>query len=131
MSKAIVREVKILAADWQEDEGTEDESKTEQFIWLQIQDIKTSKISNYRLTEEHIQKLLLQAKVISCPHCKTSLTQEQVNQIANLSRNVESLSSKDMIDFSIRLKNRDTPVFLEYDPEQEITFDMIKNEERI
>ena len=131
MAKSVVREVKILDAVLKEDEGTEDEPTIVQFIWLQIQDIQTSKISSYQLTEQHIQQLLLQAKVIACPHCQKSLTLEQVNDIANLSRNVESLSSKDMIDFSIRLKNRDTPVFLEYDPEQEITFDMIKNEEGI
>lgn len=131
MAKSVVREVKILDAVLKEDEGTEDEPTIVQFIWLQIQDIQTSKITSYQLTEQHIQQLLLQAKVIACPHCQKSLTLEQVNDIANLSRNVESLSSKDMIDFSIRLKNRDKPVFLEYDPEQEITFDMIKNEEGI
>ena len=131
MAKSVVREVKILDAVLKEDEGTEDDPTVVQYIWLQIQDIQTSKISSYQLTEQHIQQLLLQAKVIACPHCQKSLTLEQVNDIANLSRNVESLSSKDMIDFSIRLKNRDKPVFLEYDPEQEITFDMIKNEEGI
>jgi hypothetical protein len=131
MAKSVVREVKILDAVLKEDEGTEDEPTIVQYIWLQIQDIQTSKISSYQLTEQHIQQLLLQAKVIACPHCQKSLTLEQVNDIANLSRNVESLSSKDMIDFSIRLKNRDKPVFLEYDPEQEITFDIIKNEEGI
>ena len=43
MAKAVVREVKILDAVLKEDEGTEDEPKIEQYIWLQLLDVKSEK----------------------------------------------------------------------------------------
>ena len=44
MGKAIVREVKILDAVLKEDEGTEDEPRVVQYIWLQLQDVKTDRV---------------------------------------------------------------------------------------
>lgn len=42
-NKAVAREVKILDAVLKEDEGTEDEPTAVQYIWLQLQDVKTER----------------------------------------------------------------------------------------
>ena len=41
MGKPVVREVKILDAVLKEEDGTEDEPKVVQYIWLQLQDVKS------------------------------------------------------------------------------------------
>ena len=57
MAKAVVREVKILDAVLKEDEGTEDEPKIEQYIWLQLLDVKSEKSFTTSLSLEDIKEL--------------------------------------------------------------------------
>ena len=57
MAKPVVREVKILDAVLKEDEGTEDEPKSEQYIWLQLLDIKAEKTFTTSLSLEDIKEL--------------------------------------------------------------------------
>jgi hypothetical protein len=105
MSKAVVREVKILDAVLKEDEGTEDEPKSEQFIWLQLLDVKSERT----LT--------------------TSLSLDDIKELTGMSRYLEG---RELINFTVNLKSRETPLFMVFNPDdEEITADMIKNEEGI
>ena len=57
MAKSVVREVKILDAVLKEDEGTEDEPTIVQFIWLQLQDVKSERVYTAVLSLEDIKDL--------------------------------------------------------------------------
>jgi hypothetical protein len=105
MAKSVVREVKILDAVLKEDEGTEDEPRIVQFIWLQLQDVKSERVYTAVLSLEDIK---------------------------DLTKMDRYLEGRELINFSIALKNREHPLSLIFNPEdQEITADMIKNEEGI
>ena len=105
MAKSVVREVKILDAVLKEDEGTEDEPTIVQFIWLQLQDVKSERVYTAVLSLEDIK---------------------------DLTKMDRYLEGRELINFTIELKNREHPLSLIFNPEdQEITADMIKNEEGI
>ena len=105
MAKAVVREVKILDAVLKEDEGTEDDPRSEQFIWLQLLDVKSERT----LT--------------------TSLSLDDIKELTGMSRYMEG---RELINFTVNLKSRESNLFMVFNPEdQEITADMIKNEEGI
>ena len=105
MAKATVREVKILDAVLKEDEGTEDEPTIVQFIWLQLQDVKSERVYTAVLSLEDIK---------------------------DLTKMDRYLEGRELINFTIALKNREHPLSLIFNPEaEEITADMIKNEEGI
>ena len=105
MAKSVVREVKILDAVLKEDEGTEDEPTIVQFIWLQLQDVKSERVY---------------AAVLSL---------EDIKDLTQMDRYLEG---RELINFTIALKNREQPLSLIFNPEaEEITADMIKNEEGI
>jgi hypothetical protein len=105
MANPTVREVKILDAVLKEDEGTEDEPTIVQYIWLQLQDVKTERVYT------------------------AVLSLDDIKEITKMNRYLEG---RELINFSIALKNREHPLSLIFNPEdQEITIDMIKNEEGI
>jgi len=105
MAKSVVREVKILDAVLKEDEGTEDEPTIVQFIWLQLQDVKSERVYTAVLSLEDIRELTKMDRF---------------------------LEGRELINFTIALKNREHPLSLIFNPEaEEITADMIKNEEGI
>jgi len=105
MAKSVVREVKILDAVLKEDDGTEDEPSIVQFIWLQLQDVKSERVY---------------AAVLSL---------EDIKDLTQMDRYLEG---RELINFTIALKNREHPLSLIFNPEaEEITADMIKNEEGI
>lgn len=105
MGKAIAREVKILDAVLKEDEGTEDEPKVVQYIWLQLQDIKSERIIT------------------------SILSLDDIKDITGMNRYLEG---RELINFTIALKSRETPLVLVFNPDdEEITADMIKKEEDI
>ena len=105
MAKPVVREVKILDAVLKEDEGTEDEPKIEQYIWLQLLDVKSEKSFT------------------------TSLSLEDIKELTGMSRYLEG---RELVNFTVNLKSRETPLFMVFNPDdEEITAEMIKNEEGI
>ena len=105
MAKSVVREVKILDAVLKEDEGTEDEPTIVQFIWLQLQDVKSERVYTAVLSLEDIRELTKMERF---------------------------LEGRELINFTIALKNREHPLSLIFNPDaEEITADMIKNEEGI
>jgi len=105
MAKSVVREVKILDAVLKEDEGSEDEPTIVQYIWLQLKDVKTERIYT------------------------AVLSLDDIKEITKMNRYLEG---RELINFSIELKNREYPLSLIFNPDdQEITADMIKNEEGI
>jgi len=105
MAKSVVREVKILDAVLKEDEGTEDEPTIVQFIWLQLQDVKSERVYTAVLSLEDIR---------------------------DLTKMDRFLEGRELINFTIALKNREHPLSLIFNPDaEEITADMIKNEEGI
>jgi hypothetical protein len=105
MAKSVVREVKILDAVLKEDEGTEDEPTIVQFIWLQLQDVKSERVYT------------------------AVLSLEDIKDLTQMDRYLEG---RELINFTIALKNREHPLSLIFNPEaEEITADMIKNEEGI
>jgi hypothetical protein len=105
MAKSVVREVKILDAVLKEDEGTEDEPTIVQFIWLQLQDVKSERVYTAVLS---------------------------LDDIKDLTKMDRYLEGRELINFSIALKNREHPLSLIFNPDdEEITADMIKNEEGI
>jgi len=105
MAKSVVREVKILDAVLKEDEGTEDEPTIVQFIWLQLQDVKSERVYTAVLSLEDIK---------------------------DLTKMDRFLEGRELINFTIALKNREHPLSLIFNPDaEEITADMIKNEEGI
>ena len=88
-----------------EDEGTEDEPTIVQFIWLQLQDVKSERVYTAVLSLEDIK---------------------------DLTKMDRYLEGRELINFTIALKNREHPLSLIFNPEaEEITADMIKNEEGI
>ncbi len=102
-TKPIAREVKILDAVLKEDEGTEDEPAAVQYIWLQLQDVKTSRIYT------------------------SVLSLDDIKDITGMNR---YLAGRELINFTINLRNRENPLTLVFNPDNdEITADMIKNEE--
>ena len=103
--KPIAREVKILDAVLKEDEGTEEEPTAVQYIWLQLQDVKSERVF------------------------AASLSLDDIREITGMNRYLEG---RELINFTINLKNRETPLMLVFNPnDDEITADMIKNEEGI
>ena len=105
MAKSVVREVKILDAVLKEDDGTEDEPSIVQFIWLQLQVVKSERVYTAVLS---------------------------LVDIKDLTKMDRYLEGRELINFSIALKNREHPLSLIFNPEdEEITADMIKNEEGI
>ena len=105
MAKSVVREVKILDAVLKEDDGTEDEPTIVQFIWLQLQDVKSERVYTAVLS---------------------------LDDIKDLTKMDRYLEGRELINFSIALKNREHPLSLIFNPDdEEITADMIKNEEGI
>lgn len=105
MAKSVVREVKILDAVLKEDEGTDDYPKIVQFIWLQLQDVNSERIYN------------------------AALSLEDIKDLTKMDRYLEG---RELINFTIELKNREHPLSLIFNPEaEEITAEMIKNEEGI
>jgi hypothetical protein len=105
MAKSVVREVKILDAVLKEDDGTEDEPSIVQFIWLQLQDVKSERVYTAVLS---------------------------LDDIKDLTKMDRYLEGRELINFSIALKNREHPLSLIFNPEdEEITADMIRNEEGI
>lgn len=102
-NKPIAREVKILDAVVKEDEGTEDEPTALQYIWLQLQDVKTSRIYT------------------------SVLSLDDIKDITGMNR---YLAGRELINFTINLRNRETPLTLVFNPDNdEITAETIKNEE--
>ena len=105
MAKSVVREVKILDAVLKEDDGTEDEPSIVQFIRLRLQDVRTERVYTAVLS---------------------------LDDIKDLTKMDRYLEGRELINFSIALKNREHPLSLIFNPEdEEITADMIKNEEGI
>ena len=105
MAKSVFREVKILDAVLKEDEGTEDEPTIIQYIWLQLQDLKSERVYN------------------------AVLTLDDIKELTNMDRYLEG---RELINFTIALKSREHPLSLVFNPDEgEITADMIKNEEGI
>ena len=105
MAKSVVREVKILDAVLKEDEGTDDEPAIVQFIWLQLQDVKSERVYT------------------------AVLSLDDIKELTKMDRYLEG---RELINFSIALKNREHPLSLIFNPDdEEITADMIKNEEGI
>ena len=105
MAKSVVREVKILDAVLKEDDGTEDEPSIVQFIWLQLQDVKSERVYT------------------------AVLSLDDIKELTKMDRYLEG---RELINFSIALKNREHPLSLIFNPDdEEITADMIKNEEGI
>jgi hypothetical protein len=105
MAKSVVREVKILDAVLKEDEGTEDEPTIVQYIWLQLQDLKSERVYS------------------------AVLSLDDIKDLTGMNRYLEG---RELINFTIALKNREDPLSLVFNPEnEEITADMIKNEEGI
>ena len=105
MAKSVVREVKILDAVLKEDEGTEDEPTIVQFIWLQLQDVKSERVYTAVLS---------------------------LDDIKDLTKMDRYLEGRELINFTIALKNREHPLSLIFNPDdEEITAEMIKNEEGI
>ena len=105
MGKPVIREVKILDAVLKEEEGTEDEPKVVQYIWLQLQDVKSDVI----LT--------------------STLSLDDIKELTGMDR---YLAGRELINFTIALKSREAPLSLIFNPDdREITADMIKNEEGI
>ena len=105
MAKSVVREVKILDAVLKEDEGTEDEPTIVQFIWLQLQDVKSERVYT------------------------AVLSLDDIKELTKMDRYLEG---RELINFSIALKNREHPLSLIFNQDdEEITADMIKNEEGI
>jgi hypothetical protein len=105
MAKSVVREVKILDAVLKEDDGTEDEPTIVQFIWLQLQDVKSERVYTAVLS---------------------------LDDIKDLTKMDRYLEGRELINFSIALKNREHPLSLIFNPDdEEITADMIMNEEGI
>jgi len=105
MGKPVIREVKILDAVLKEEEGTEDEPKIVQYIWLQLQDVK----SDVTLT--------------------STLSLDDVKELTGMDRH---LAGRELINFTIALKSREAPLSLIFNPDdREITADMIKNVEGI
>lgn len=105
MAKSVVREVRILDAVLKEDEGTEDEPTIVQFIWLQLQDVKSERVYT------------------------AVLSLDDIKELTKMDRYLEG---RELINFSIALKNREHPLSLIFNPDdEEITADMIKNEEGI
>jgi hypothetical protein len=105
MAKSVVREVKILDAVLKEDDGTEDEPTIVQFIWLQLQDVKSERVYT------------------------AVLSLDDIKELTKMDRYLEG---RELINFSIALKNREHPLSLIFNPDdEEITADMIKNEEGI
>jgi hypothetical protein len=105
MAKSVVREVKILDAVLKEDEGTEDEPTIVQYIWLQLQDLKSERVYS------------------------AILSLDDIKDLTGMNRYLEG---RELINFTIALKNREDPLSLVFNPEnEEITADMIKNEEGI
>lgn len=103
--KPIAREVKILDAVVKEDEGTDEEPTAVQYIWLQLQDVKTSRIYT------------------------TTLSLQDIREITGMNR---LLQGRELINFAVNLRNRDTPLMLVFNPnEDEITPETIMNEEGI
>ena len=105
MAKSVFREVKILDAVLKEDEGTEDEPTIIQYIWLQLQDLKSERVYS------------------------AVLTLDDIKELTGMNRYLEG---RELINFTIALKNREDSLSLVLNPENEdITADMIKNEEGI
>ena len=105
MAKSVVREVKILDAVLREDEGTEDEPTIVQFIWLQLQDVKSERVYTAVLS---------------------------LDDIKDLTKMDRYLEGRELINFTINLKSREAPLTLVFNPDdEEITADMIKKEEEI
>lgn len=105
MGKPVVREVKILDAVLKEEEGSEDEPSASQYIWLQLQDVKNQVI----LT--------------------STLSLDDIKELTGMDR---YLQGRELVNFTIALKSRETTVSLVFNPDDhEITVDMIKNEEGI
>ena len=103
MAKLVAREVLILDAALKEDEGTEDEPKSTQYIWLQLQDVKNSRIYT------------------------TSLSLDDIKEITNMKRYLEG---RELINFAVNLKSRETPLTLVFNPDNvEITAQTIMIEE--
>ena len=103
--KPIAREVKILDAVLKEDEGTEDEPVALQYIWLQVQDIKTQRVFT------------------------ATLSLDDLKEITGMNRYLEG---RELVNFTINLKNRESSLWLVFNPnDEEITADVIKNEEGI
>ena len=105
MAKSVFRVVKILDAVLKEDEGTEDEPTIIQYIWLQLQDLKSERVYS------------------------AVLTLDDIKELTGMNRYLEG---RELINFTIALKNREDSLSLVFNPEnEEITADMIKNEEGI
>jgi hypothetical protein len=105
MAKPTIREVKILDAVLKEDEGTDDEPTIIQYIWLQLQDVKSERVYT------------------------ASLSLDDIKELTNMGRYLEG---RELINFTIALKSREHPLSLVFNPDEgEITADMIKNEEGI
>ena len=103
MAKSVVREVKILDAVLKEDDGTEDEPSIVQFIWLQLQDVKSERVYTAVLS---------------------------LDDIKDLTKMDRYLEGRELINFSIALKNREHPLSLIFNPEdEEITAETILTEE--
>lgn len=103
--KPIAREVKILDAVLKEDEGTEDEPAAVQYIWLQVQDVKSQRVFT------------------------ATLSLDDLKEITGMNRYLEG---RELVNFTINLKNRESTLWLVFNPNNdEITADVIKNEEGI
>jgi hypothetical protein len=103
MAKLIAREVLILDAALKEDEGTDDDPKITQCIWLQLQDVKTSRVYT------------------------TALSLDDIKDITKMNRYLEG---RELINFSVNLKSREKPLMLVFNPEdEEITAETILTEE--
>ncbi len=103
MAKLIAREVLILDAALKEDEGTEDEPRSTQYIWLQLQDVKSSRIYS------------------------TALSLDDIKEITKMNRYLEG---RELVNFAVNLKSREKPLMLVFNPDnEEITAETILTEE--
>ena len=101
MAKATVREVKILDAVLKEDEGTEDDPKIIQYIWLQLQDVKSERVYT------------------------AILSLDDIKELSNMDRYLEG---RELINFCTALKSREDSLSLIFDPDNEITVEQIAKE---
>ena len=130
-SKLTEREVMVVDAVLKEDESTEDDSTINQYIWIQLKDVKTDRIYTSVLTLDNLKSIRDSAKVIKCPNCNVDLTQQQVNEIAKMSKeSTQELRGRKLIEFCDKLRMREEPLTLKFDPsENEISPDMIMDED--
>ena len=104
-SQKITRTVKILDAVLKEDEGSDDDPRITQYIWLQLQDVNSEIVYS------------------------TNLSLEDIKTLMNADRFLEG---RELVNFCVALKSREDPLSLVFDPNEEITIEnILENEETV